>query len=225
MSGDLTIVYYTSNREAPAFERKIADRLVAAARGRPVISVSQKPMALGKNICVGDVGCSDANAFRQLLIGCREAKTRYVAVAESDCLYPPEYFEFTPPDETNCWRYAWVYILFWRPWKGDGGFRRKEFTEGAQVVSRNLLIRNLESALRGWPEWSVPGDGVPRGPKPAFAKRTWEYFGTADRPMVSVKTGNGLRASTGTVKDERHPDSLPYWGPADALRRELFDGR
>ena len=41
-----------------------------SAGDTPIISVSQKPMDLGNNICVGDVERSSQNGYMQLLIGC-----------------------------------------------------------------------------------------------------------------------------------------------------------
>ena len=76
-----TVIYYTSNREHRRFERKIIDSLVKQSDGLDIISVSQKPISLGKNICVGNVGQSVFNAWRQLQIGVREAKTEFEAVA------------------------------------------------------------------------------------------------------------------------------------------------
>lgn len=219
---DLTVVYYTSNREDTVFEQRIREALIATA-GRlvPIISVSQRPIDLGQNICVGDVGACDANAKRQLLIGAQAATTPLIAVAEADCLYPPGYFSWRPPAIDQCYRYQPVWMLWRKVHRGAGGFRRKEWTEGAEMVGREYLIRQLGLALAGWPEWSTPGVG-PKGPKPEFVKRSWGYYGTAAEPMVSIKTGNGLRPFTGTVRDEEPRDELPFWGSADRLREELF---
>ena len=63
MNSFATIVYYTSNRENPDFENRITFRLLKTAKklNMPLINVTQKPMpGFGKNICVGDVGVSNA---------------------------------------------------------------------------------------------------------------------------------------------------------------------
>ncbi len=106
---DLTIIYYTSNKEKPDFEEKVRAELLRVCGDLPIISVSQKPIDFGKNICVGNVGASGFNMFRQVLIGCREAKTLFVISAEADCLYPPEYFKFIPERENICYRNANTY--------------------------------------------------------------------------------------------------------------------
>lgn len=207
-----TVIYYTSNREREPFAGRIRSRLLAVAGHLPIISVSQKPLDFGENICVGDVGASDANGQRQLFLGVEAAKTECVAVAEADCLYPPEYFKFEPPVAHQCYRYSNVWIL----WRGRD-FRRKAWTEGAQVVGRELFLQQLHKAFRGWPEWS---DGDHPHYRPVFRSLRWETFGTL--PMVSVKTGQGMRRNTGTVKGEPSRAWLPYWGTTTGLRRELM---
>jgi len=75
--------------------------LVDAANGRPIISVSHKPIDLGKNICIGVHKRSWLLLYRQLLRGVENAETKYVAVAEHDCIYTDEHFSFIPPlDDT-----------------------------------------------------------------------------------------------------------------------------
>ncbi|MCK9371413.1 hypothetical protein M0R04_15975 [Candidatus Dojkabacteria bacterium] len=52
-----TIVYCSSNMEKEEFEGKIKENLVKVCGDLPIISVTQKPINLGTNICVGeDIG-------------------------------------------------------------------------------------------------------------------------------------------------------------------------
>ena len=60
-----TIIYYTANREKESFENKVRENILKVKGDLPVISVSQKPIDFGKNICVGDIGQNYLNAFRQ----------------------------------------------------------------------------------------------------------------------------------------------------------------
>jgi hypothetical protein len=107
------IIYYTSNREKPEFEQRIIDDLLLKCGDIPIISVSQKPIHLGKNICVGDVGASNFNMFRQIQIAREATDAEFVISAEADCLYPPDYFTFTPPDE-RCYRDNNLYVMRYR---------------------------------------------------------------------------------------------------------------
>src|SRR3990167_3601524 len=91
-SADLTVVYYTSNRIREPFGQRVRDQLLLAVSGAPIVSVSQKPLDFGDNICVGDIGHTYFNIYRQMLTGAKAARTKYVALAEDDTLYSPEHF-------------------------------------------------------------------------------------------------------------------------------------
>ena len=81
-----TILYYTSNRENEEFEEKIRQNILENCGDLPIISISQKPIDFGKNICVGDVGHSYLNEWRQILIGAKKARTKHVILCEADFL-------------------------------------------------------------------------------------------------------------------------------------------
>ncbi|MCK9371410.1 hypothetical protein M0R04_15960, partial [Candidatus Dojkabacteria bacterium] len=102
MNNNATILYYSSQREKPEFEFKIIDNLLKVCGDLPIISITHFPMDLGHNICVGDVGCSGFNMFRQVLLGCEAANTTFIISAEADCLYPPDYFTFRPERTDVC---------------------------------------------------------------------------------------------------------------------------
>ncbi|KKS33168.1 MAG: hypothetical protein UU96_C0030G0007 [Parcubacteria group bacterium GW2011_GWC2_42_13] len=212
---DKTIIYYTGNREDEKFEEKIQQGILYANCGLPIISVSQKPMDFGENICVGDVGQSYLNAFRQLLIGCERATTPFVVMAESDCLYPGKgYFDFTPTDPNII--YSWDNV--WIMWKREGynRFWRKEQTHGSMIYGREFLINLLKEALTGLPMWSREKRGLP------FYKpeHKFEYF-HGEVPIINIITGANGRKGTALMK-KRPMDSLPYWGSAVELKKKLF---
>lgn len=96
---DLTLLYYTANVVDYNLAQKVLDQLAYACPNTPVISVSQKPMEVGQNICVGDIGQSLQNIYMQVLAGARQVKTKYVALVEDDCLYVPEHFQHRPSSD------------------------------------------------------------------------------------------------------------------------------
>ena len=69
MKKNTTILYYTTNMEDPAFEEKVRQNILIHCGYMPIVSVSHKPIDFGTNICVGDVGASGFNMFRQVQIG------------------------------------------------------------------------------------------------------------------------------------------------------------
>ena len=112
-ASDTTIIYYTDNRLDDEIMSVCQRHLLRSANGHHIISVSQKPMDFGENICVGDIGRSWLSLYKQLYEGVRHAKTKYVAMAEHDCIYSEEHLNWIPPrDDTfyyndHCWLLQW----------------------------------------------------------------------------------------------------------------------
>lgn len=99
---DLTVIYYTSNYlddHNSYFLSNTKRYLLDAIGNLPIISVSQKPTVIGencKNICIGDIGRSHLNIYKQMLIGAKAAKTSHIALAEDDIFYSYEHFHSFP---------------------------------------------------------------------------------------------------------------------------------
>jgi len=209
-----TIIYYTANREDPEFEKKVAEGIREASGGLPIISVSQKPMDFGENYCVGDVGQTYLNAFRQLLIGCKMATTEYVIMTESDCLYPPEYFSYTPTDPNVIYTYDNVWIM----WKnGADKFYRKEQTHASIIYGREFIIDLLENhSFVGKPIWSRTKVNFP------FYTSQHKFVSFTGRPIINMKTGNGVQKGTRLMPDIAPRDSFDYWGTARQVKERMF---
>lgn len=214
MKNLLTVIYYTSNREEEAFENKIKAKLLKVIGNLPLISVSQKPINFGKNICVGDVGACDANLFRQIQVGCEAATTPFVISAEADCLYPPDYFQFVPENIDEYYRFDNLFIL--RKW-GDASFYKKDTGPFAQITGRGYYIKMIKEALTGKPQWNNPKERIRI---PLFLTDRWKTIGNKN-PIVNLKTLNGMRRYTKT--SGIGISSLPFWGSADNLRKEVWE--
>lgn len=204
-----TIIYYTSNREEERFEQVIREHILRAANGLQIISVSQKPIDFGQNICVGDVGISNQNAHRQFQIGCEAATTEYVHAAESDTLYPPEYFQFIPDNTNHAYR-TQIYLLR----LCENMFYRKEASESATVCGREYVINAINESLRNrgtWQESLEHGREVPC----TFRHRNWKPF-VLDTPIVNIKTPNQMHR---WHRCQEALEELPYWGKPDDVTR------
>jgi hypothetical protein len=204
-----TIIYYTANREEERFEQVIRQQIIRAAGGLPIISVSQKPIDFGQNICVGDVGISNQNAHRQFQIGCEAAKTEYVHAAESDTLYPPEYFQFVPDDPLCAYRTP-IYLFRF----GGTMFYRKKGSESATVCGRDYAIYAVNKSLRNRGTWR---DSLEQGREVPYTFRhgNWKPF-VIETSIVNIKTPNQMHSRHGydeTVKE------LPYWGKPEEVTR------
>jgi len=204
----ITVIYYTSNQEKKEFEQKIRAKLFEAIGELPLISVSQKPIEFGYNICVGDIGASDENILKQLLIGCEAADTPFIAQAEADCLYPPTgYFDFKPDNINAVYRYTnlWISSYSWNH------YRKKAYSLCGQISGRKYLINRIKEILG--PPLIERKDIVNR-------KTGWIPF-KSPLPIINIKTGHSLRRMTGTIRGVFPEKSLPHWGKAIDLKREF----
>lgn len=211
-----TIIYYTSNRENPEMEQKIIDDMLSKSGDMPIISISQKPMDLGQNVCIGDVGHSYLNERKQILMAAKLAKTEYVIVAESDFLYPPEYFNFEPKGE-NIYRYANIWIM-WLTGRYKDFCHKRSISDGAQIVKREFLVDLLEKYLAPYPNWHKKNDRE-RDPRHSPYHHVPHSLIRGKNPCVSIKTQFGLTFLTAV--DDKTSKSLPYWGDVDALRAKF----
>lgn len=219
---DITIIYYSSNREKPEFEQRIKDQILKVSAGLPIISVTQKPIDFGKNIVVGDVGASGFNMFRQVQIACREAKTRFVLSAEADCVYPPDYFQFVPPRVDICYRNKNLYVM------GQHRtyfFKKEEGATHAQIVGREFYLRSLDKLFEGAPDWSVeeknfPKERTHKKREDVFLPGEIEFYETK-YPVIQIKTSQSMRHYTHSDRVPRN--ELPYWGKGADFRKKYYD--
>jgi len=215
-----TVIYYSSNREDPAFEQRVVSKLIENSGTLPIVSVTQKPMKLGKNICVGDVGVSGFNMFRQVQIALENCETDFVISAEADCLYPPDYFEFTPEQDDVCYRDSNLYVM---PDLRDYFFYKKEGATHAQIIGRKYYQQRLYDLFYGAPEWSPTEKNFPKerwDKDDVFDKI--EYFKT-ENPVFQIKTHKGMRYYT---HSDRTPiPEIKYWGSGKPIRKYFIHGK
>ena len=85
-------------------------RLLSSLNGHALVTSTQQPMAVGKNVVVEGTPSPHLSYFRQILAGLEACDADYVFLAEHDCIYPPEHFAFIPPRDDrfyynmNVWR-------------------------------------------------------------------------------------------------------------------------
>jgi len=211
---NLTIIYYSANQEHPEFEAKIVKNLKKQAGDIPIVSVSRKPMDLGKNICIGEQPICYSNEWKQLLLGLKEAKTEFCIAAESDCLYPPDYFTFTPPKNDMVYRYGNVWVF----WENRRKFWRKPRSEGAQMCGREYWIERLEAIVGGDEGW----EPMKEDPNQMVAKIFDNFEGSwTGAPVVTFKTSRAVSGKTSMCKVDP-VDFLLYWGKSDKMYELMF---
>ena len=224
---DITIIYITANKINDFFAENIRKELIKAAAGIPIISVSKKPLNFGvKNLCFPGKTCI-YNEYKETYLGVREAKTKYVAIAEDDSLYTPAHFAHIPTPETFDYNIACWGIFTWvRPPTYNLKYRRNH---NALVCERDLYIKAMEERLSKYPneensppKFAEPGRydhslGVP-------IHKIGEF--TSNPPIVRFSHTDdcyGFKAM-GTLKGmaDIKAFDIPYWGRADKLLEKIY---
>lgn len=207
--------------------KKVQEQILQAVGDAPIISVSQKPIDFGRNICIGEVGFSTYNLYKQVLIAVREAKTEYVATAEDDVLYPKEHFIYRPDNAIGYDLNKWSLFTWREPIFSKRPDRR---TMTGCTAPREMLLNTLEERYRKYPTlesvppeiykyyWGEPGRfedhlGISKVPT-----EKWE----CKVPSVSFCTPEALgfqylgkRKALGPIQTK----TLEPWGTAESVKR------
>lgn len=218
MLNDVTVLYYTANTEDEYFSNKIRENILKNKGDLPLVSVSQKPLDFGTNICVGEQENCYHNEFRQIQIGLKTISTPYVLLAESDTLYPPSYFQFDPPERGRAYRYDNVWVHYTK-FNGKPKFWFKYMSDCAQVIDKDIWLKLISSFMDKTPEWTDKEHGkVPYLQYKANDKYKW-----SGDPVVTFKTSLGIKSNTTTESGILPKFALPYWGGAAELRKDMFN--
>lgn len=215
---EITVLYYTSNRENEFFENKVMETIMQNKGDLPLVSVSQKPMNFGHNICVGIQDSCYHNEFRQIQIGLMAVKTPYVIIAEADTLYPPDYFVFRPQVRGRAYMYDNVWVHYTQ-FNGIPKFWFKKNSDCAQIVDRDVWLEKINKALNLTPQWTSKENGTISNVQ---HRADGEYMWNGN-PVITFKTVNGVKFNTATKKGIPPRYNLPYWGNAKELRKKMFD--
>lgn len=200
---DLTVVYYTSNREDEAFEGRIRANLLEQIEGLPLVSVSQKPIDFGENICVWDIGATPDGMLMQTITGAKAAKTQFIGFAEADVLYHRSYYDFRPERDDAFYYPDEVYIL----WQNRRRYYLKKRREITSIVNREYFIKIAQRVLTAY----TPDQHVVNMVRKVARQKTFYN----EIPVIDIKTRNGMHWGTLTSKD--YTTVVPYWGEAGAL--------
>jgi hypothetical protein len=144
---DLTIIFYTDNNLEETFAKRVQKELIKATEGKRIVSVSQKPMNFGDNIPVGDIGRSHHSLFYQTMVGASAATTKYMALAEHDCFYTPEHFNWTPPDSQYFYYNVNHWYVQWNNGRsGEYSYQRRKVMS-MLICDRELYLRAIAEKI------------------------------------------------------------------------------
>jgi hypothetical protein len=121
-------------------------------------------MDLGENICVGDIGRSGLNIDKQIKVGLEHTDTKFFAIAEHDCLYTREHFEWIPPEDTQFYYNQNNWLLQYHnaahpEYNGMFSYKKRK-VQSQLIAGRNRMLEATEQKIEilsdprvqhGWP--------------------------------------------------------------------------
>lgn len=242
---DLTIIYYTANyldETNPYFLDNTKKQLIKAADGLPIVIVSQKPTMFGPNstnIVLGDIGRSHLNIYRQILMGCKAATTKYVAMAEDDILYSYEHFhspEYLPKGDVFVYDMNKLSLFTWTK-PPLFSFRHNRMVVNQLIAPREMLIEALEERFERLNELKAQGrkeeDIIKNWGDPGRYERllgvterkTDNFMCTCPSIVFTHEYAYGYQFNHG--KRKRLGDlriiELPYWGRAEDVLKLFYE--
>ena len=224
VSNDLTIIFLTANRVPKGWADFQKEKLLEAANGLPIITLSQEPLDWGINVLQSEP-YGPSNIYFQLLKGAKIAETTFIAVAEDDVLYPREHFEYRPPLDTFAYNMNRFNVFAWSrhpvySWKNRMG----NFT---LVAPRDLVIQALEERFMKYPKGTgkITGELGRKNVDQKFGltphKSAWF---TTEISVIHVDHEFGIdrlarehRKGLGTLRAY----DIPYWGQAEDIIKKF----
>ena len=234
---DKTIIYITDNSLNPEIFELCKRKLLETAGDIPIISVSQKPIDLGTNICLGEIGRSWLSLYKQQLAGLRAAKTKYISIVEHDCLYTPEHFAWIPPkDDTFYYNENVWFMQFGGNHPELNGmfssFWTQRFALSQLICNRELHIKAIEERLYLFEQGAK---GITNAGEPGVCKDLTLAYNLAksgshahlsglmekhlsqfnaepfrtENPNIDIRHGSNF---TGPKRGKNRRYELPYWG-------------
>lgn len=211
---DKTVLYYSADTENEKLAEFVRQNILKNKGNLPLVSVTQKPhLKFGENICVGVHDNCYANEFRQIQIGLKKVKTEYVIVAESDSLYPPDYFKLKPLESSHLYRYDNVWVAF----NENPNYYFKNFSDSSQLLKTEEWLTELNKLFIDQEKWFSKNDIVKLPP----FKRTQSKYIWTGLPVITFKTGDGVLPITNYKRDVSPQPSLPHWGSLKILREKI----
>ncbi len=206
---DKEIIYYTCNTHRPEIDDLCRQQLLKS--GLPIVNVSlNKRIGFGDRefVVYGDKG--PEMMHKQVLLGLRASQAKYIFLCESDVLYHPSHFDFTPDRDdtffynTNVWRIRY-----------PDGFA--VWIDNIQQVSgicadRELAVRfyerrNKEIAEKGFDRCYEPHS------------RTGEIDGVwmSEQPNLCIRHDANLTGSKWKASDHRNRHFTIGWKEANEV--------
>jgi hypothetical protein len=227
---DLTVIYYTANwleTHNPYFLANTQKQLLRAIGDLHLLIVSQKPSLFGDNstnLCVGPIGRSHLNIYRQIMWGAKAAKTPWVALAEDDILYSYEHFHTHLP-ASDVFAYdmsKWSIFTWTKP--PLFSFRTNRRVVNSLISKRAMLVEAMEerfAKFKGVKDEAIPikywGDpGRYENHLGVTVRPCEEFYSTCPNVVFTHPEAFGyLNHGTHKKLGDIRAIEVPYWGRAE----------
>jgi len=205
------IVYYTDSQLDEQLANAVRKQIKKACGPIPIISVSQKPLKFGTNICVGEKPKIYQSMHEQLLTGLEAAPPESIVyTCEHDVFYHPSHFAKLPKSAEHAYFNTNRYYYK----RGAGYFieARGIRTMSQCVAYREVLIDHCRARLDKWA----------RGDEGRMKIRYYAW--SSERPNVDIRHGANLTGD-GHYKRAYYRGelegigNLPGWGSPPHFER------
>lgn len=222
-SKDLTIIFLTANEHPESFTAYHKKILFDAIGDYPLVTSSRESKSFynGINILQKEPP-SHLAMYRQLLEAAKLANTPYVAVAESDTLYPAEHFNFYRPPldavayDMSLWRlYTWLPEYF---------SLKRRINNCTMIAGREYLIDALQERFdKNSPYAGEIGRndmGNNYGLTHRNSVQVWCHI-----PTIQINHPNGLAYKNASHPTRKRPGEIkaieiPFWGRVENIAKE-----
>lgn len=160
-----------------------------------IISVSLKPVHFGDVQILVPLNRGYLAYFTQIVAGLEASQAPYVCMAEHDCLYPKEHFDFHPPDKKIYYDHNWYKIRrdgLAATWKAD--------QVSGICASRDVLLEFYKKRLATYDEKTFDRKFEPMSGE---GSASWN----ADVPYVDIRHEQTLTKSKWSLDDFRKKDT------------------
>ena len=205
------IVYYTCNTHKPEIDELCREQLLKS--DLPIICISlNKKLEFGVWNTQVRGQRSPEMMHRQILCGLKASMADYVFLCESDVLYHPSHFDFTPPRDDTFYYNNNVYK---QRWDDKFTFKTDDMRQVSGIcASRELLLDFYTKRVK-----QIKKDGFNRHYEPGLKQtvgsqnaETWE----SEFPNICIRHDQNITKSKFSPDEFRNKEYAKGWTEIDA---------
>jgi hypothetical protein len=210
---DKGIIYYTDNRLKEPIFSAVQKRIIAA--DLPIVSVSLKPISLGKNFVL-NLNPGLVTMIKQIIKALEESRSKYVFFCEHDVLYPLSHFDFTPQRDdvfyynSNVWRWKYpdnLAITYDRLISLSCLCVNREFVlDHYKRRLKKIKEMKWENDKRHEPDWARLWGyepGTKKTKRGGFSDDDFQTWASKD-PIIDIRHGKTFSQSKVTLASFKH---------------------